>query len=139
MDLPRLCPDNQRAGTRPTPRVSNPIVARPFQGVPFCPCTRLKPRTTFVCRCTASCSATLQGRAALCKGLKPRTTFVERAGTGPTPSFCRANVKTSKHVSYGPGHINVYWRRMLLGLVPSRSFFRIIGRKSPRILTNLSE
>ena len=37
LDLSRLCPDNQRAGTRPTPRVSNPIVARPFEVVPFSP------------------------------------------------------------------------------------------------------
>lgn len=37
----------------------------------------------------------------------------------PWPFFCYAKIKTLKHVSYGPGHIDVYRRRMLLGLVRS--------------------
>ena len=35
-------------------------------------------------------------------------------------------IKTLKSVSYGLGDIDVYWRRMLLWFVPSRSYLHTI-------------
>ena len=36
---------------------------------------------------------------------------------------CHAMIKMLKRVSYGLRNVEVYWRRMLLGFVPSRGYF----------------
>jgi hypothetical protein len=88
---PRLKPRTtfvERAGTRPTPPVSNLIVVRPFKVVQCYPCPRLKPRTT----------------------------FVEPAGTSPAPTIHRLmNRKTDnppnvQQYHFSPGYERCIWQ-----------------------------
>ncbi|MCL0036325.1 transposase [Dehalococcoidia bacterium] len=39
---------------------------------------------------------------------------------------CHTKIKMLKRVSYGLRNVEVYWRKMLLGFVPSRSYFHTI-------------
>ena len=39
---------------------------------------------------------------------------------------CNTKIKTLKRISYGLRNVEVYWRKMLLGFVPSRSYFHTI-------------
>jgi len=39
---------------------------------------------------------------------------------------CNTKIKMLKRVSYGLRNVEVYWRKMLLGLVPSRSYFHTV-------------
>ena len=48
---------------------------------------------------------------------------------GTTNGFtegCHTKIKMLKRVSYGLRNVEVYWRKMLLGFVPSRSYFHTI-------------
>jgi len=48
---------------------------------------------------------------------------------GTTNGFtegCNTKIKMLKRVSYGLRNVEVYWRKMLLGFVPSRSCFHTI-------------
>jgi len=51
--------------------------------------------------------------------------FHERTTDGFTEG-CHTKIKMLKGVSYGLRNVDVYWRRMLLKFVLSRSSFRII-------------
>ena len=39
---------------------------------------------------------------------------------------CNTKIKMLKRISYGLRNVEVYWRKMLLGFVPSRSYFHTI-------------
>jgi len=39
---------------------------------------------------------------------------------------CNTKIKMLKRISYGLRNVEVYWRKMLQGFVPSRSYFHII-------------
>jgi len=39
---------------------------------------------------------------------------------------CNTKIKMLKRISYGLKNVEVYWRKMLLGFVPSRSSFHTI-------------
>jgi transposase len=39
---------------------------------------------------------------------------------------CHTKIKMLKRISYGLKNAQVYWRKMLLGFVPSRSYFHTI-------------
>ncbi len=44
--------------------------------------------------------------------------------------------KMLKRVSYGLRNVEVHWRKMLLGFVPSRSYFHTIRQGASAILTD---
>jgi len=49
--------------------------------------------------------------------------FNNRTTNGFTEG-CNTKIKMLKRISYGLRNVEVYWRKMLLGFVPSRSYFR---------------
>jgi transposase len=51
--------------------------------------------------------------------------FTNRTTNGFTEG-CHTKIKMLKRNSYGLRNVDVYWRKMLLGFVPSRSYFHII-------------
>lgn len=51
--------------------------------------------------------------------------FDNRTTNGFTEG-CNTKIKMLKRVSYGIRNVEVYWRKMLLGFVPSRSYFHTI-------------
>jgi len=51
--------------------------------------------------------------------------FDNRTTNGFTEG-CNTKIKMLKRISYGLRNVEVYWRKMLLGFVPSRSYFHII-------------
>lgn len=58
-----------------------------------------------------------------------REPILNHFDNGTTNGFteaCNANIKLLKRVSYGLRNVEIYWRKMLLGFVPSRSCFHTI-------------
>ena len=51
--------------------------------------------------------------------------FDNRTTNGFTEG-CNTKIKMLKRISYGLRNVEVYWRKMFLGFVPSRSYFHII-------------
>ncbi|HUU62566.1 MAG TPA: transposase [Dehalococcoidia bacterium] len=52
---------------------------------------------------------------------------------------CNTKIKMLKRNSYGIRNVEVYWRKMLLGLVPSRSCFHVNITKSRPLLDRIEE
>ena len=52
--------------------------------------------------------------------------YFDRRTTNGFPEGCHTKIKMLKRVSYGLRSVDVYWRKMLLGFVPSRSCFHSI-------------
>ena len=58
-----------------------------------------------------------------------REPILNHFNNGTTNGFtegCHTKIKMLKRVSYGLRNVEVYWRKMLLGFVPSRSYFHSI-------------
>ena len=58
-----------------------------------------------------------------------REPILNHFDNGTTNGFtegCNTKIKMLKRVSYGLKNVEVYWRKMLLGFVPSRSYFHTI-------------
>jgi transposase len=58
-----------------------------------------------------------------------REPILNHFDNGTTNGFtegCNTKIKMLKRVSYGLRNVEVYWRKMLLGFVPSRSYFHTI-------------
>ena len=54
---------------------------------------------------------------------EPILNYFENRTTNGFTEGCNIKIKMLKRVSYGLRNVEVYWRKMLLGFVPSRSFF----------------
>ena len=57
---------------------------------------------------------------------EPILNYFDKRTTNGFTEGCHTKIKMLKHVSYGLKNIDVYWRKMLLGFVPSRSCFHTI-------------
>lgn len=57
---------------------------------------------------------------------EPILNYFENRTTNGFTEGCNIKIKMLKRVSYGLRNVEVYWRKMLLGFVPSRSFFHTI-------------
>jgi len=58
-----------------------------------------------------------------------RESILNHFDNGTTNGFtegCNTKIKMLKRVPYGLRNVEVYWRKMLLGFVPSRSYFHTI-------------
>ena len=58
-----------------------------------------------------------------------REPILNHFDNGTTNAFtegCNTKIKMMKRVSFGLRNVDVYWRKMLLGFVPSRSYFHTI-------------
>jgi transposase len=58
-----------------------------------------------------------------------REPILNHFDNGTTNGFtegCNTKIKMLKRVSYGLRNVEVYWRKMLLGFIPSRSYFHTI-------------
>ena len=58
--------------------------------------------------------------------MKAVANYFRKQTTNGFTEGCQTEVKTLKRVSYGLRNVDVYWRKMLLGFVPSRSYFHSI-------------
>ena len=54
---------------------------------------------------------------------EPILNYFDNRTTNGFTEGCNTKIKMLKRVSYGLRNVEVYWRKMLLGFVPSRSFF----------------
>lgn len=57
---------------------------------------------------------------------EPILNYFDRRTTNGFTEGCHTKIKMLKRVSYGLRNVDVYWRKMLLGFVPSRSCFHSI-------------
>jgi len=57
---------------------------------------------------------------------EPILNYFDNRTTNGFTEGCNTKIKMLKRVSYGLRNVEVYWRKMLLGFVPSRSYFHII-------------
>ena len=57
---------------------------------------------------------------------EPILNHVDNHTTNGFTEGCNTKIKMLKRISYGLRNVEVYWRKMLLGFVPSRSCFHII-------------
>ena len=57
---------------------------------------------------------------------EPILNYFESRTTNGFTEGCNTKIKMLKRVSYGLRNVEVYWRKMLLGFVPSRSYFHTI-------------
>jgi len=57
---------------------------------------------------------------------EPILNYFDRRTTNGFIEGCHTKIKLLKRVSYGLRNVDVYWRKMLLGFVPSRSCFHSI-------------
>ena len=57
---------------------------------------------------------------------EPILNYFDRRTTNGFTEGCHTKIKMLKRVSYGLRNVDVYWRKMLLGFVPSRSCFHTI-------------
>ena len=70
-----------------------------------------------------------------------REPILNHFDNGTTNGFtegCNTKIKMLKRVPYGLRNVEVYWRKMLLGFVPSRSYFHTIRQRADYILTSLA-
>ena len=56
----------------------------------------------------------------------PILNYFDNGTTNGFTEGCNTKIKMSKRVSYGLRNVDVYCRKMLLGFVPSRSYFHTI-------------
>jgi len=57
---------------------------------------------------------------------EPILNYFDRRTTNGFTEGCHTKIKMLKRVSYGLRNVDVYWRKMLLGFIPSRSCFHTI-------------
>ena len=57
---------------------------------------------------------------------EPILNYFDKRTTNGFTEGCHTKIKMLKRVSYGLKNVDVYWRKMLLGFVPSRSCFHTI-------------
>ena len=57
---------------------------------------------------------------------EPILNYFDRRTTNGFTEGCHTKIKMLKRVSYGLRNVDVYWRKMLLGFVPCRSYFHTI-------------
>jgi len=57
---------------------------------------------------------------------EPILNYFDNGTTNGFTEGCNAKIKMPKRVSYGLSNVDVYWRKMLLGFVPSRSSFHTV-------------
>jgi len=57
---------------------------------------------------------------------EPILNYFDNATTNGFTEGCNTKIKMLKRVSYGLRNVEVYWRKMLLGFVPSRSCFHTV-------------
>ena len=57
---------------------------------------------------------------------EPILNYFDNGTTNGFTEGCHTKIKMLKRVSYGLRNVEVYWRKMLLGFVPSRSYFHTI-------------
>jgi transposase len=56
----------------------------------------------------------------------PILNYFDNGTTNGFTEGCNTKIKMLKRVSYGLRNVEVYWRKMLLGFIPSRSYFHTI-------------
>jgi len=64
--------------------------------------------------------------AALTPTKQEFSTAIDNHTTNGFTEGCNTKIKMLKRISYGLRNVEVYWRKMLLGFVPSRSYFHTI-------------
>jgi len=57
---------------------------------------------------------------------EPILNYFDNSTTNGFTEGCNTKIKMLKRVSYGLRNVDVYWRKMLLGFVPSRSYFHTV-------------
>lgn len=57
---------------------------------------------------------------------EPILNYFDNHTTNGFTEGCNTKIKMLKRISYGLRNVEVYWRKMLLGFVPSRSYFHTI-------------
>jgi transposase len=57
---------------------------------------------------------------------EPILNYFDNGTTNGFAEGCNTKTKMPERVSYGLRSVDVYWRKMLLGFVPSRSYFHTI-------------
>ena len=57
---------------------------------------------------------------------EPILNYLDRRTTNGFTEGCHTKIKMLKRVSYGLRNVDVYWRKMFLGFIPSRSCFHTI-------------
>lgn len=54
---------------------------------------------------------------------EPILNYFHHGTTNGYTEGCNTKIKMLKRISYGLGNVEVYWRKMLLGFIPSREYF----------------
>jgi transposase len=57
---------------------------------------------------------------------EPILNYFTNRTTNAFTEGCHTKIKMLKRNSYGLRNVDVYWRKMLLGFVPSRSYFHTV-------------
>ena len=57
---------------------------------------------------------------------EPILNYFDNSTTNGFTEGCNTKIKMLKRVSHGLRNVEVYWRKMLLGFVPSRSYFHTV-------------